>query len=183
MLTSPVWWSCDEPSSDRWLIEVAKWFGARRAIGDDPLVMLVASSGGHLSHLLELKDFWGAHRRVWVSFDVPDVTSRLVGEEVTWAYRPTTRNLRNLVRNLGLAWSELRRLRPDLIVSTGAGVAVPFFWLGRLLGARTAYLEVYDRIDSATVTGRLVRRFTDATWVQWPEQASLYPNAKVMGTN
>ena len=182
MLTSPVWWSCDEPSSDRWLIEVAKWFGARRAIGDDPLVMLVASSGGHLSHLLELKDFWGAHRRVWVSFDVPDVTSRLVGEEVTWAYRPTTRNLRNLVRNLGLAWSELRRLRPDLIVSTGAGVAVPFFWLGRLLGARTAYLEVYDRIDSATVTGRLVRRFTDAMWVQWPEQASLYPNAKVMGT-
>lgn len=144
--------------------------------------MLVASSGGHLSHLLELQGFWQDHRRVWVCFDLPDAISRLDGEEVIWAYRPTTRNLANLLRNLGLAWSELRRRRPQLIVSSGAGVAVPFFWLGKLMGARTAYLEVYDRIDSATMTGRLVRRFTDAMLVQWPEQASLYPQAKVMGT-
>ena len=156
---------------------------ARRAGGhDDPLVMLVASSGGHLSHLLELQGFWRDHRRVWVSFDMPDAISRLDGEEVVWAYRPTTRNVPNLVRNLRLAWTELRGRRPDLIVSCGAGVAVPFFWIGRLMGVRTAYLEVYDRIDSATMTGRLVRRFTDAMLVQWPEQASLYPRAKVMGT-
>ena len=77
---------------------------ARRAGGhDDPLVMLVASSGGHLSHLLELQGFWRDHRRVWVSFDMPDAISRLDGEEVVWAYRPTTRNVPNLVRNLRLA--------------------------------------------------------------------------------
>lgn len=154
----------------------------QRAIGQDPLVMLVTSSGGHLSHLLELEGFWAGHRRVWVSFEMPDAVSRLDGEEVIWAHQPTTRNLRNLVRNLVLAWSELRRLRPSLIVSTGAGVAVPFFWMGRLLGARTAYLEVYDRIDSSTMTGRLVRRITDLMLVQWSEQASLYPGARVMGT-
>lgn len=92
------------------------------------------------------------------------------------------RNLPNLARNLVMAWRELRRRRPDLIVSTGAGVAVPFFWLGRLMGIKTAYLEVYDRIDSTTMTGRLVRRVSDAVLVQWPEQGSLYPNAQVMGT-
>lgn len=67
-------------------------------------------------------------------------------------------------------------------MSTGAGVAVPFFWLGRLMGIKTAYLEVYDRIDSTTMTGRLVRRVSGAVLVQWPEQGSLYPNAQVMGT-
>lgn len=155
---------------------------ARRPDRDDPLVMLVTSSGGHLSHLLELREFWEEHRRVWVSFELPDAVSRLRGEEVVWAHHPTTRNLPNLLRNLRLAWSELRRRRPALIISTGAGVAVPFFWLGKLMGARTAYLEVYDRIDSATMTGRLVRRVTDAMLVQWPEQKSLYAGARVMGT-
>ncbi|MEZ5382693.1 MAG: glycosyltransferase [Microthrixaceae bacterium] len=149
---------------------------------EDPLVLLVTSSGGHLSHLLELAPFWQARRRAWVSFEVPDAVSRLDGEDVIWAYHPTTRNVINLVRNLYLAWRELRRRRPALIVSTGAGVAVPFFWLGRRFGARTVFLEVYDRIDSATMTGRLVRRTSDAMLVQWPEQAGLYPNAEVMGT-
>ncbi|MGB4747033.1 MAG: glycosyltransferase [Candidatus Microthrix parvicella] len=156
--------------------------GRKRPDGTEALVMLVTSSGGHLSHLLELSGFWQRHRRVWVSFDLPDVVSRLRGEEVVWAHHPTARNLPNLARNLVMAWRELRRRRPDLIVSTGAGVAVPFFWLGRLMGIKTAYLEVYDRIDSTTMTGRLVRRVSDAVLVQWPEQGSLYPNAQVMGT-
>ena len=64
-----------------------------------------------------------------------------------------------------------------MIVSDGAGVAVPFFWLGRLFGARTVYLEVYDRIDSATMTGRLVGPTTDLFLVQWDEQLASYPDA------
>jgi len=75
----------------------------------------------------------------------------------------------------------LRRERPDVIVSTGAGAAVPFFWLGRLLGCRTVYLEVYDRVDSATMTGRLCRPVTDLFLVQWPEQQRLYRDAVVAG--
>ena len=59
----------------------------------------------------------------------------------------------NLVRNTVLALRVLRRDRPDVIVSSGAGVAVPFFVLGRLLGVPTVYLEVFDRIDCATLTG------------------------------
>ena len=45
----------------------------------------------------------------------------------------------------------LRRERPDILVSNGAGLAVPFFWIGKLVfGCRTVYIEVYDRIDSPT---------------------------------
>jgi len=85
------------------------------------------------------------------------------------------------VRNLGLAVRVLWRERPDVIVSTGAGVAVPFFWVGRLLGCRTVYLEVYDRIDSATMTGRLCHPVTDLFLVQWPEQERLYPGTVTAG--
>jgi UDP-N-acetylglucosamine:LPS N-acetylglucosamine transferase len=144
-------------------------------------VLLVGSSGGHLTQLWALRGWWENHDRTWVTFDTPDATSLLIGERTTWAFHPTTRNVPNLVRNAALAWRVLRRERPEVIVSTGAGVALPFFVLGRLLGATTVYVEVFDRIDSATLTGRLCRPFTSLMCVQWDEQASLYRDSVVIG--
>jgi UDP-N-acetylglucosamine:LPS N-acetylglucosamine transferase len=144
-------------------------------------VLLVGSSGGHLAQLMGLRSWWSTLERAWVTFHTEDAVGHLGGERVAWAYSPTTRNLVNLVRNAGLAWRVLRSFRPDVVVSTGAGVAVPFFVLGRLLGARTVYIEVFDRVDSSTLTGRLCRPFTDLMLVQWPEQVGLYRGAVVIG--
>ena len=144
-------------------------------------VLLVSSSGGHLSHLLRLQPWWAKHERHWVTFNTPDAVSKLDGEDVTWAHHPTTRNLRNLARNTALASRVLKAYRPDVIVSTGAGVAVPFFWLSRRAAASTIYLEVYDRIDSRTLTARLCKPVTDLFLVQWREQQQLYPSSVVLG--
>jgi len=144
-------------------------------------VLLVCSSGGHLAQLLELRDWWSAHDRTWVCFDPPDALGALEGERFVRCHFPTTRNIPNLLRNLLLALGTLRVERPDVIISDGAGVAVPFFWLGRLFGARTVYLEVYDRIDSATMTGKLVGPTTYLFLVQWDEQLASYPGAVVAG--
>ena len=67
------------------------------------------------------------------------------------------------------------------MVSTGAGVALPFFVLARLRRVPTVYIEVFDRIDSPTLTGRLCRPFTTRFCVQWPEQESLYKDSIVIG--
>jgi hypothetical protein len=142
---------------------------------------MVSSSGGHLAQLTALAPWSAAHRRRWVCFDTPDAVALLRGEDVTWAHHPTTRNLGNLARNLALAWRDLRARRPDVVLSTGAGVAVPFFLVARLLGIPTVYLEVYDRLDSATLTARLCRPFTSAMLVQWEEQRELYRGAEVVG--
>jgi hypothetical protein len=143
--------------------------------------MLVCSSGGHLLQLYRLKPWWQKHERRWVTFKMPDSLSMLGGEEVAWAYQPTTRNIPNLLRNLRLAWRLLRRHRPHVIVSSGAGVAVPFFLLGRLFGMKTIYIEVYDRIDLSTLTGRLVYPFTDLFLLQWEEQRRFYPRGRMIG--
>lgn len=146
-------------------------------------VCIVCSSGGHLAQLTCLDAWWRALDRAWVTFRKPDAESLLDGERVYWGYHPTNRNPWNLLRNTFLAYRVLRRERPDVIVSNGAGIAVPFFWLGKILfGAATVYVEVYDRIDSPTLTARLVRPVLDRMIVQWPEQAKHYPGALVLGT-
>jgi Oligosaccharide biosynthesis protein Alg14 like len=145
-------------------------------------VMLVGSSGGHLAQLLLVAPLWAKERRSYVTFDTVDAVSLLADEQVAWAHHPTTRNLRNLARNSVLAVRELRRRRPDVVVSTGAAVAFPFFLAARLMGIPTVYLEVYDRIDSPTLTGRLCRPFTSLFCVQWPEQLDYYRGSQLVGS-
>lgn len=144
-------------------------------------VLLVCSDGGHLTQLHRLRPWWSRHDRTWVTFRKPHATSLLAGERVVWAHHPTTRNLKNALRNAWLAWRVLRRDRPDVVVSDGAGVAVPFFAVARLLGIPTVYVEVYDRIDTRTLTGRLCRPLSSLFAVQWPEQQRLYPGSVVIG--
>lgn len=148
----------------------------------DAKLLLVCSSGGHLTQLVALKDWWGARERAWCTFDTPDARGHLADEtQVAWAYFPTTRNIVNLLRNTRLAWRVIRDYRPTAIASTGAGVALPFFVLGRMFRCTTIYIEVFDRVDSPTLTGRLCRPFTDVMCVQWEEQRSLYHDARVIG--
>jgi hypothetical protein len=143
---------------------------------------LIASTGGHLAQLLALRPWWERHRRTWVTFDKADARSTLAGEQVVFAFHPTTRNLPNAARNLRLATGLVPRLRPDLLVSTGAGLAAPFFAVARALRVPSVYLEVYDRVDSRTMTGRMCRPLSSAFCVQWSDQLPLYPGSEVVGT-
>jgi len=144
-------------------------------------VLLIASDGGHLAQLLSMRSWWQKHDRHWVTFKKDHALTALADEPVTWAYHPTTGNIPNAVRNLFLAARVLRRERPDVLVSTGAGVSLPFFVVARVFRIRTVYIEVFDRIDSSTVTGRLSYPIADAMCTQWPDQKNLYPEAVLIG--
>lgn len=132
-------------------------------------IALVGSSGGHLTHLYLLKKFWENEDRFWVTFDKTDAKSILKEERFYPCYYPTNRNVKNTIKNTILAFKILRKEKPDLIISSGAAVAVPFFWLGKLFGAKTVYIEIFDRIDKPTLTGKLVYPVTDKFIVQWEE--------------
>lgn len=144
-------------------------------------VCLVGSSGGHLTHLYLLKPFWKDKERFWVTFDKEDARSILENETFYPCHYPTNRNLKNLIKNTILAFNILRKERPDVIISSGAAVAVPFFYLGKLFGAKTVYIEVFDRIDAPTLTGKLVYPVTDKFIVQWDEMKKVYPKAINLG--
>lgn len=145
-------------------------------------VLFVCSSGGHLAQLLELEPWSKDHECRWVTFDLPDARSRLGADGFVPAHFPTTRNLVNAARNLLLARRVLTEFDPDVVISNGAGVAVPFFLEARRRGIPSVFVEVYDRVDSRTLTGRLVKPLATSFLVQWPEQQKLYPGSILIGT-
>ncbi|WP_445505431.1 PssD/Cps14F family polysaccharide biosynthesis glycosyltransferase [Niallia sp. 03091] len=144
-------------------------------------ICLVGSSGGHLTHLYFLKEFWEKHDRFWVTFEKEDAKSLLFNERKYWCHYPTNRNIKNLLKNTFLALKVLIKEKPDLIISSGAAPAIPFFYLGKIFGAKLVYMEVYDRIDMPTITGKIVYPIADKFILQWEEQKRFYPKGVNLG--
>jgi beta-1,4-N-acetylglucosaminyltransferase len=144
-------------------------------------VLLVSSAGGHLLQLLALEPAWRDHERSWVTLPAADSVHLLADEEVVMAHGPTARNVRNLFRNLALAWRTVRDRDPDVILSTGAALAVPFFIVGKLRRKRLVYVESLTRVNDLALTGKLVYPLADAFFVQWAEAANR-PRAKYSGS-
>jgi UDP-N-acetylglucosamine:LPS N-acetylglucosamine transferase len=144
-------------------------------------LLLVCSTGGHLLQLVALRACWERYSRAWVTFDKSDARSLLADETVVYAYGPTNRSLRNLLRNLAVAWRVVAQVRPSVLLTTGAGVAVPFAWVARFRGAKVVYVESLARIEGPSLSYRLVAPVASRRYVQWPELAEQLPRARFAG--
>lgn len=145
-------------------------------------LLLVCSAGGHLQQLLLLREAWQDRSRLWITDDAADTRSMLSTEPAVFGDAPSSRSVIGLLRNSLRAFRLLRRHRPAVVLSTGAAIAVPFFWLGRLFGAQAIYVESVTRIDSTSTTLRLVRPVASRVYVQWPELAEQLPGVRYEGT-
>ena len=148
---------------------------ARRAL-------LVCSPGGHLIQMLSLEPSWREFETTWVTLPGADVDYLLDGKDVVRGSGPTNRSLANLFRNLRLAWRIVRSERPAVILSTGAGLAVPFFLVGRLHRCRCVYVESLTRIDRLSLSGRMVYPLASAFFAQWPAAAATRRRARHAGS-
>lgn len=144
-------------------------------------VMLVCTSGGHLLQLLNLQEAWRGYGRLWITERTSDAESLLESEPVVFAVGFADRNLPALARNLVLAVRLVRRHRPAVILSTGAALSVPFAWVGRLHGVTIVHVESVTRIESLSLSGRMIRPVAHRFYVQWPELTRRVRGARFAG--
>jgi beta-1,4-N-acetylglucosaminyltransferase len=71
----------------------------------------------------------------------------------------------------------LRKEKPDYIISTGALAAYPICLLGKLMGKKVVYIESFARVDSPSLTGKLMYGIADLFIVQWEEMLQFFPKA------
>ncbi|WP_242025784.1 sugar transferase [Leptolyngbya sp. FACHB-36] len=146
-------------------------------------LMLVCSSGGHFTAMQALKPFWARYNSLsWVTFRTPSTEAELLSrsDSMYWAHSPTNRNLPNLVRNLILGLGVLRQERPELVISTGAGVAVPFLLLAKYLcGSKIIFVESKTRLEQLSLSARILQFFSamDLLVVRSEELARRFPTA------
>ncbi len=144
-------------------------------------VGIITSRGGHLFQLLQLQSWWKKHDRFWVTFPGQDVTSLLKNELVFFAHYPESRHLLNAIKNTLIAFSILLKNKPDLMISCGAGIAPPFFIVGKLLGIKLVFIEPIDFIKYPSLSGRIVAPFCDLLLVQNKKQLNFFKHARYLG--
>lgn len=71
--------------------------------------------------------------------------------------------------------------KPDLILSTGSEIAIPFFYIGKLLQIKTIFIESLTRINELSGTGKILLKVTDIFLVQWPNLSKKYKNTMYKG--
>ncbi|MBW2271356.1 MAG: UDP-N-acetylglucosamine--LPS N-acetylglucosamine transferase [Deltaproteobacteria bacterium] len=135
-----------------------------------PRVLAVASGGGHWVQLRRLRSAFDGFDTVWVTVD-PDYAHDLEGAAFHTVRDATRWNPLGLVAMaLQMLWL-LLRLRPDVVVTTGAAPGFFAVVIGKLLGSRTAWIDSIANADEFSGSGARVGRFADLWLTQWPHLA------------
>lgn len=142
-------------------------------------VAIVSSCGGHLTEVRMLRPAYARHEHFYVINDQIELPADMRGR--THFIVHSERDWRTLV-NLWEALVILRKERPDVILSTGAGPIVPFAIAAKALRVPVVFVESACRIQEPSLTGRLMYRLADRFYYQWRSLERFFPNGTYGGT-
>ena len=138
-------------------------------------VMFIASMGGHLTELLQMKKLFKYYDYMLVT-EKHKSTINLKEE-----YNDKVKYLFVIPINIIKSIIYFLKFKPDVVVTTGAHTSVVMCYLAKIFKKKVIYIESFANIETRTLTGRLVYKIADVFIVQWKSLLKLYPNAKYEG--
>jgi UDP-N-acetylglucosamine transferase subunit ALG13 len=121
--------------------------------------ILVASSGGHLSELVELAPrIDGLGDDLWITFDSPQSRSLLEGRRTAFVGPIKERDVLGVCREVASAHKILRGTNVSAVISTGSGIALSFLPYAAVRKIPAHYIESATFVDAPGLTGRVLER-------------------------
>lgn len=142
-------------------------------------VCLISSSGGHLEQIKQLEEIVNR-------YDCFFVTTRTKSTEMMKNKKYIVNDLvrKNkmvlIIRMLKMIIEQLvifLKEKPDIIITTGAGVAIPMCLIGKIFKKKVIYIESFARMTTPNKTGMFLYKFADVFIIQWEELRKFYPKA------
>lgn len=141
-------------------------------------IAIACSAGGHLVHVLQIKKALSRYNYFFITYKQEDTIA--LKEKKYFVIDPK-KNPLGLIKNFFQSAKIIFKEKPDVVFSTGGGCAFFSCFFGKLFGSKIIYLDVYDRINELTLTGKLVYPLADLFLVQWPSTAKKFRKAKYWG--
>ncbi|MXQ72978.1 polysaccharide biosynthesis protein [Clostridiaceae bacterium DONG20-135] len=150
-------------------------------------IIFISSTGGHLSELLQLHtlfDHYDYHLITeYTKSNIP--LKDIYKKKMSFLMYGTKHNLLtylfifpiNCIRSLYLYF----KLKPDVIISTGAHTAVPMCFIAHFFKKKVIFIETFANIHTKTLSGRFIYPIADCFIVQWESMLELYPKAIYLG--
>jgi UDP-N-acetylglucosamine:LPS N-acetylglucosamine transferase len=142
-------------------------------------ICLACSHGGHLTEMFQLSEAFEGHSTFYFCYDA-ETTRHLPNAHCV---PNMARNPVEFVKNMVRVHRIFRTERPDLVVSTGAEIAIPVIIIAKLFRIPSLYIECGAQVTEPSVTGRVMYWLADRFYVQWPELLQAYgPRAQYAGS-
>lgn len=133
-------------------------------------ICLVCSHGGHLTEMKRIIPALTGFETFYITYR-SKVTSKL----------PRSYLLENIGKNPFIMFKAfvviaiiLLKERPKIILSTGSEIAIPAFYVAKVLRIKTMFVESWCRTKTPSGTGKFVYPIADYFLVQWPTLLSKY---------
>lgn len=146
-------------------------------------ICFIASTGGHFEQLMMLKPLIDKYD----SFIVTEKTKYSVtkNERKIYYLKQVNRNeiafVFKMIYNFLVTINIFFKEKPHVIISTGALATIPMCLIAKLFRRKVIFIESFAKINSPTLTGKLIYKFADQFYVQWEEMLKFYPNAIYKG--
>jgi beta-1,4-N-acetylglucosaminyltransferase len=138
---------------------------------------ILTSSGGHLTEAMSIIEAFEGNAHFLIVHDLPTLKGIQINEVgriyqlrvilgYTSLFAVFLTAVVNVFQLLRIFWIE----RPSILFSTGAEIAIPAFYVGKILfRTRLIYLETLTRVRVLSLTGKVLYPIVDLFLVQWPE--------------
>jgi len=133
-------------------------------------VCIASSAGGHLKEALQLRSSYEKFRHFYILVKRYD-SLWLAKRRKVYYIDDVSRDAKSFFKNFFASLKILGYERPDVVISTGAGGALPTILAAKALGVRIIFIESLARVSSLSITGKIVYNFSDLFLVQWPQLA------------
>lgn len=149
-------------------------------------VLFISSTGGHLNELLQLEPMFKKYESYIVT-EKTKTTKTLKNDYKNVSYLMYGTKHRILkyifvaIFNVIKSFILYCKIRPNVIVTTGAHTAVPICLIGKLFKTKIVYIETFANIETKTLTGKIIYPIADLFIVQWETMLKLYPKAEYWG--
>ncbi|MDP1727421.1 MAG: hypothetical protein Q8M15_11610 [Bacteroidota bacterium] len=140
-----------------------------------PKIMIISSGGGHLREAMIALECFNKENLLFVCNSLPHLQN-LDNINLVFIKNPHT-NVLSYFRNLLQSISIYNKYRPEIILTTGSGIAISMFILGKMMGSKTIYIESGSRINYPSKTGRLLYRFSNHFIIQSALLKPYFPKA------
>jgi beta-1,4-N-acetylglucosaminyltransferase len=127
-------------------------------------IALICNGGGHLTEMLFLLEAFENHKIFFITNDDPRIND-VEYKKFLIEYIGT--NPWKLIKAFIITFNIFIKEKPDIIISTGAEMAIPSFILARIMGIKTIYIESLARVKNKSKTGRILYYIADVFLVQW----------------
>lgn len=145
-------------------------------------ICFTASTGGHFEQILMLKSLMNKYE----GFILTEETDYNINVDIkTYHLKQINRKevifLLKFIYNVVKSIKILIKEKPDVIISTGALATIPICIIGKISGKKLIFIESFAKINSPTLTGKVMYKFADQFYVQWEEMLKIYPDAIFKG--